>query len=487
MEKKDSLLGDLRSSEEAVAKQQKERNEEGAKLMLEDFVSKCEDKSRQIADIMAQQGWRGILAGLVTEHIKEIADGNLVTPEYRPSKGAEQDVLIYRFTHWEKLEQQQFYDFVNEAMAKMGISDGVIHDPGFVKKVYEHVALSVAHTFKGKMMINEVVINLLNGTLHFSPDGTAILSPHHREDNFTYVLPYVYDPMAQCERFQQFLDEVLPEKEAQNLLAEYVASCLTRNIKIEKMLVLKGSGSNGKSVLMDILECFFGRENVSNVSLADVTNDDKKRAMIEHKLANISYESGREVEASVLKQLVSNEPVGAYINYVGPFTMYDYARFITSFNVMMMAENTYAFHRRIILLPFNVTITEDKADKNLAKKIIDSELPGILNWVIEGMKRFLVNNSFTVSPLAEDALRRYRLQSDNVRLFLSDVCEISEEYPTSGVKLYEAYKRYCLDDQMKPLSRIKFYDRLETCVGSPFLAGRVKMFNVKLDSDNGTF
>ena len=51
--------------------------------------------------------------------------------------------------------------------------------------------------------------------------------------------------------WRMFLDEVLPDKNMQKVLQEFLGSIFVdrRVAKMETMLVLRGSGSNGKSVV----------------------------------------------------------------------------------------------------------------------------------------------------------------------------------------------------------------------------------------------
>ena len=96
-----------------------------------------------------------------------------------------------------------------------------------------------------------------------------------------------------------------------------------------------------------------------------------KRAMIANKLVNYASEINGKVEASIFKQLVSGEPVEARLPYGNPFIMSDYAKLIFNCNDLPRdVEQTEAYFRRFLIIPFNVTIPEHVQDKQLAKKII---------------------------------------------------------------------------------------------------------------------
>ena len=64
----------------------------------------------------------------------------------------------------------------------------------------------------------------------------------------TTCVPYDYKPEEHVFLWRMFLDEVLPDKNMQKVLQEFLGSIFVdrRVAKMETMLVLRGSGSNGK-------------------------------------------------------------------------------------------------------------------------------------------------------------------------------------------------------------------------------------------------
>ena len=87
--------------------------------------------------------------------------------------------------------------------------------------------------------------------------------------------------------FMKYLDRVLLDEDAQKGLAEYIGWIFTP-LKLEKCLFLYGSGKNGKSVFVDIVEALLGKENISHESLSDMCgeNGDRSRANLSGKLLN---------------------------------------------------------------------------------------------------------------------------------------------------------------------------------------------------------
>ena len=66
-------------------------------------------------------------------------------------------------------------------------------------------------------------------------------------------------------------------------------------------------------------------------------------------------------------------------------------------------------------MQFDVTIPKYEQDPDLAKKIIASELNGVLQWVLDGLKRLLVTHKFTKSPKMEAVKEQIRRDLDSCR------------------------------------------------------------------------
>lgn len=90
-----------------------------------------------------------------------------------------------------------------------------------------------------------------------------------------YCLPYDYMPASTCLLFTKYLDRVIPDKESQTVLQELLGSIFIKNINLEKIGILYGSGSNGKSVLLKIITALLGDNNISQMDLKSLTTDNR--------------------------------------------------------------------------------------------------------------------------------------------------------------------------------------------------------------------
>jgi putative DNA primase/helicase len=217
--------------------------------------------------------------------------------------------------------------------------------------------------------MTKVLINLQIVTLEIT-ESLHNLREHRSIDFLTYIAPFEYDPTSSAPQFEKYLNAVLPDKESRDLLQEYCGYVFTRQLKLEKALILFGSGANGKSVFFEIFIALLGKENVSTYSLGDLTDHDSgnaNRAGLNDKLVNYGSEMRSDkLDADMFKRLVSGEPVTARLKYGNPFDLRSNTKFIFNSNTLPKnVEHNEAFFRRFIIIPFEQTIPEDKRDSQL--------------------------------------------------------------------------------------------------------------------------
>lgn len=376
-------------------------------------------------------------------------------------------VYFYNGAYWSYLEKEEFQKFLGEAAQKMGVPEFTAKHFQFREQLLKQFLATeyIPTTIPPK---EAVYINLKNGTFEVTPNGN-VLRPFNRSDFLTYQLKFKYDPKAKAPIFQNYLDKVLPDKERQFVLAEGLGYVFIKNgsnnLKEEKALVLYGSGANGKSVFYEIVNALLGNENVSSYSLQDLTDrNGYNRAMIANKLVNYASEINGKLETSIFKQLVSGEPVTARLPYTRPMQLTQYAKLIFNCNELPKEiEHTIAYFRRYLIIPFDVTIPEDEQDKQLHSKIIENELSGVFNWVLEGLNRLLSQKRFSHCEAAIRAVEQYKIESDSVKQFISD--SDYQPSPTENILikvLYIEYRMYCTDDGFIPVNKRNFNKRLQS-------------------------
>ena len=373
-------------------------------------------------------------------------------------------IYLYNGEFWANIEKEAFQSFLGEAAELMGVARFISRWHEFRDTLFKQF-IATSYLPKPPKRKDTTLINLINGTFEVTPTGNK-LRKFDRADFLTYQLPFAYYPAATAPMFEAFLNRVQPDKQRQHILAEYLGYVFVsvQHLKLEKALILYGGGANGKSVFFDIVNALLGDENVSGYSLESLTDKEGYyRAMIVNKLLNYASElNSNQATTDKTKQLISGEKIQARLPYGQPFDMTDYAKLIFNANELPKnAEQTNAYFRRFLIVNFEQTIPEHEQDKQLSKKIIETELPGVFNWVLLGLDRLLQQKGFTHCDAVDEARRQYELESDSVSQFVSD----SDYFPSATaytpiVELYPEYRAFCMEDGCKAVKKGNFINRL---------------------------
>ena len=377
-----------------------------------------------------------------------------------------ESVAIYNGTHWKTLEKKVVQYFLAKAVERLGYDPlkGKHHE--FISDLMKQflVASFVPKSVSANKY--DILINFKNGTLVIDERGQYSFKDFDPNDFLFYQLSFNFDPNASTSRFNKFLERVLTDEQDRKILAEFTGYIFLRNrtLKLEKSLILYGTGANGKSTFFDILYALLGKENITTFSLQTLTNESGyQRAQIQNKLLNYASEISVKMDSAIFKQLSSGEPVEARLPYGNPLIMEEYAKMIFNTNELPRdVEQNAAFFRRFLILGFDQTIPENERDPELAKKIIAEELPGIFIWAIYGMQRLLEQKGFTYSEKATKAVEDYRKQSDSVAMFMSELTyEPGHKNKITLKELYSDYKSFCVEYGNKSVSNTNFSQRLK--------------------------
>ncbi len=383
---------------------------------------------------------------------------------YKPIIRHQGSYFIYDGTYYIRIPEPMLKEFLSQAAIKMGVNNYIARYFQFINNLAKQFE-SQSQFFPPIRKADQTMINLQNGVIVITPSGVRLES-HSPDFPMFYILKYCYDPNAKYSKWQAFLDEVLPDKAMQFVLAEFIASVFISNhvLKLEKALILFGSGANGKSVVYEVLCEVLGRDNVSNYSLKALCDDTGYYlAETAEKLLNWASEIAALINnPAKFKAITSGEPVEARRPYGNAFTLHDLPKLAFNTNQLPKdPEQTPGFFRRFIIIPFEKTIPVEQRNPNLAQEIINSELAGVFNWVMEGLQRLLLHRGFTHSAAIDNMVEKYRKQSDSVALFIEDLNLESSTTDTIALQeLYLSYRGYCKDNGLIACSNRIFSERL---------------------------
>ena len=323
-------------------------------------------------------------------------------------------VCYYNGIYWEYVNNLDFGYFLTRAALLLGVDRYNAIYCDFVNNAAKSFEIACRADIVPRAAAN--LLNCKNGTVEIHADGTAELRGHNWRDGLLNVLPYDYDPQATAPRWARFLSEVLPDDRDRANLQEYCGS-LFAPINHEKIAYLYGAtGRNGKTTAKDIICAVLGNANVSNESLESLTErggtGEAARAALEGKLLNACGEVEHKISSSsILKKLASRERLAVRPPYQSHTReISDYARLLFCANDLPVFTQgaASAEARRFLFIEFAQRIPAAKVNRNLAREIIAEELPGVLNWMIEGLKRLVAQGgAFTPNPNAENITAQF--------------------------------------------------------------------------------
>ena len=307
----------------------------------------------------------------------------------------------------------------------------------------------------------------------------------------TNLLPYDYDPDAECPRWLQYLDEVfMSDAETILFVQEAVGYAFHKSIPKAVLFFLIGDGGNGKSVFIDVISSLCGKENVCNISLNRL-NDEKYLPELMGKMINVSGETpnARCMNTDLIKSVVAGDWVTGREVYKKPSKFKPYAKHYLGMNTLPEIEdNTHGMWRRIHVINFPRKFSENEMDVELTGKLMD-ELSGIFNWALEGYRRLRDQGFiFSESPTMLKSKKIYKQKNSSVIDFEESylVTSIDPEQSVIFKDVYELYQKFCLNEGIKQvLSKTKFRSALESegykIENSKRHANQVRIFATKLN------
>lgn len=294
---------------------------------------------------------------------------------------------------------------------------------------------------KGKAMENVVLpkpprlISFKNGVLNVE---TLAFSTQHDSGLF-YInqIPHDYNPSVDCPNWKKWLGEVVREEDIA-FLQEWMGYHFYDDLPEPAFLVLTGNGQNGKSVFMDMLIEILGHKNITNISLVKLTYDAYAPSELFHKLANISDEIKHGVisDAGVLKEAASGSYIHARQIYGKGFDFKPYAKITYACNEPPeIKDQSEAIKFRLKVVEFPYTFAKepvgDQKPARERQEIMDElriEIPGIVNWAIEGLRRLMKNKfKFSRSKSTEETWLFYQRRSNPVVCFIEECLEFTDD------------------------------------------------------------
>lgn len=231
---------------------------------------------------------------------------------------------------------------------------------------------------------------------------------------------FAYSKDASCDLWIEFLDQLWShDPEAHAMLQEWIGYCLLPDTLQQKILAIIGLPRSGKSTIARVVTELLGRGNVASPAIHSLSGQFGLWGLLGKSLAIIpdaTLPKPCPALEELLKSISGEDSVDIQRKGMSPLVG---IRLPT--RLMLLANEPPAFHdpsgaleRRLIVLRTEQSFY-GREDIHLTKKLI-GELPGILNWAIEGLKRLWKRGRFADKPvLNADAILDNLPERDRVR------------------------------------------------------------------------
>jgi putative DNA primase/helicase len=286
---------------------------------------------------------------------------------------------------------------------------------------------------------------------------TGELRPHDPAAMHSKLARAEYRPDAPRDRWNAFLEEVLPDADVREFVQRLVGYSLTGEVGENVLPFAYGSGANGKSVFFGVLRDVLGdyaREGAPDLLVhkrfagnipADVAELRGYRFVTAQEV-----EGGRRMATDVMKR-ITGEPV---LMARRLHQNYEEFRNVTT---LWLAGNDRpavdgldeAVWRRIRLIPFTVTIPASRRDPHLIAKLT-AERDGILAWAVDGALAWQ-RDGLQPPQAVILATDEYRNDSNPVLEWVESDCELDSEAFTPAADLRKSYEAWCRLTRQRPL------------------------------------
>ena len=316
----------------------------------------------------------------------------------------------------------------------------------------------------------ENIIALNNCILDVLAVPPKVSKPTKEFYTFGY-LPLDYDPHAKCPQWEKFLTDIFApsapsdatgDELAISILQEWFGYLITNGTYLQKIFVLTGPACSGKSTIGKVLRALVGNGNSASPSLTSLAKECGLQPLINKTVAviddaNISGKTSNITRAvERLKSISLEDPQQIdrrNRNYVEVKKLG--VRIVMIANKIQDIWNSTA----TITNRFNFLITTHsflgREDRRLEKRLM-TELPGIFNWSLEGLKRLRDRGYMVEHPAAIEAGEDFAEMSSPIKAFVSDWCVVKSDAFAPVDILWQAYCIWSRQNGSKAYSKRKF-------------------------------
>ena len=313
--------------------------------------------------------------------------------------------------------------------------------------------------------VDPMLLGVKNGVIDLR---TGQLLAPRREDYITKQARVHVDPSAECPRWNGFTWRIFDgDKELIAYHQRLAGYCLTGLAHEHYLFIPFGHGANGKTVYWETLGTLMGdyaattppetlmkRKNTGGAS-PDLARLPGVRLALASEPDEVSVLAEALVKRMTGQDTIScRDLYGKYFEFKPQFKVV-----LRTNDKPIIRSDSYATWRRIQLIPYSVTIPESEWNKELIEQL-QNELPGILNWALEGLRAYL-RDGLEPPKCIQDAVSEYRSEMDIIGDWIDECCVEDPHAKVSAKDLYASYRNWSQASGQHPFGKKRFSQKLE--------------------------
>lgn len=311
-------------------------------------------------------------------------------------------------------------------------------------------------------------VSLQNGLLHLGPGRE--FTAHTPALFCTSCLPFNYDAAADSpEAWISFVTQTWPGDDGADcalLLGEWFGYCLSNDMSFHRMMWIIGPRRSGKGVISRILGALFGRDSTCNPTLGAFGDKQGVAVLIDKKLAIIgdARVGKRNDQPAIVERLLSIS--GGDSQTIARKYKDDWSGELGCKVLMLsnelpnLSDSSNALLGRLLLL--QTTISHYGHEDRYLESKLRRELPGILNWALDGLDRLNAQGRFTEPAASNELTTGFRAISSPITAFVADRCEVGVNGMIERGALYARYIEWAEEEGIKPYGKAKFGQALRS-------------------------
>jgi putative DNA primase/helicase len=293
-----------------------------------------------------------------------------------------------------------------------------------------------------------VIVATANGLLDV---GRRELLDHDPRFFNQTAVPFAYNPEAPSpERWLSFLHELWPQDgDSIDALQEWFGYTIAGRTDLHKILLLVGPTRGGKGAIARVLGALIGRENVAGPTLSSLGGDFGLAPLLGKPLAVISDArlNGRNSQVVVerLLSISGEDTITVNRKYKDQWTGKLPSRFMVISNELpQLGDASAAIAGRFVALLLSRSWLGN--EDHTLEPALHEELPGILNWALDGLERLANSNTFTRPPSTDEAVIALQDLASPVAAFVRDCCQTGSDHEVAVDALWDAWRSWAEDN-----------------------------------------